>query len=358
MMLRRAMDGTCLATLVKMAMPICQAAERQCPRTGPGRKPEFNDWKMAVLIMVAILNRRKSKSAQYRWIVQHGPDLQRWLDLDRLPVRSTYFQRYLRAHVLFQRAIEIQGRLALRQGVADARLVAADKSLIAARGPLWHHADRRAGRIPPGLVGVDRQSTWACSKYRGWVQGYGYEVVVTAGPGQLVLPLLASVDTASVSEHSTFGAKIGRLPPQTRYVLTDAGYDNDDFGESIEWTPQGMSTGQRFLCPVNPRNRSPQPLTPAQTAVLPRRRQHRLQRMAFYRGPEGRRLYFRRGRSVEPFNDWFKARFELLQQVWHRGLDNNRTQILAAIFCFQLLLRFNHRRHKPNGQIQWILDEL
>ena len=60
----RATDGTCLAKLVKMAIPICQAAERRCPRTGPGRSPDFQDWQMAVLIMLSILKRRKSKSAQ------------------------------------------------------------------------------------------------------------------------------------------------------------------------------------------------------------------------------------------------------------------------------------------------------
>ena len=60
----RASDGTSLAKLVKMAIPICKQAQRQCPRTGPGRPPNFQDWKMAVLIMAGILERRKS--AQYR----------------------------------------------------------------------------------------------------------------------------------------------------------------------------------------------------------------------------------------------------------------------------------------------------
>ena len=36
--------GTTLTSLVKMAMPLCQQAERENPRTGPGRKPEIPDW--------------------------------------------------------------------------------------------------------------------------------------------------------------------------------------------------------------------------------------------------------------------------------------------------------------------------
>ena len=66
--------------------------------------------------------------------------------------------------------------------------------------------------------------------------------------------------------------------------------------------------------------------------------------------------YARRGQTVEPFNDWFKGLFELDQQVWHRGLDNNRTQMLAAIFAYQLLVRYNYRRGNENGQVKWITD--
>ena len=45
--------------------------------------------------------------------------------------------------------------------------------------------------------------------------------------------------------------------------------------------------------------------------------------------------------TAEPFNAWFKERFQLQQRVWHRGLNNNRTQILAAIMGYQLVLHMN-----------------
>lgn len=67
----RAKDGTCLAALVRLAIPLCRQAERECPRAGPGRKPEISDWVLAVLIVVAILKRRKSKSSQYRFLTAH-----------------------------------------------------------------------------------------------------------------------------------------------------------------------------------------------------------------------------------------------------------------------------------------------
>jgi len=46
-MIARAREGACLEALVSMAIPLCQAAEHLCPRTGPGHPPEFPDWWMA-----------------------------------------------------------------------------------------------------------------------------------------------------------------------------------------------------------------------------------------------------------------------------------------------------------------------
>jgi len=45
-------------------------------------------------------------------------------------------------------------------------------------------------------------------------------------------------------------------------------------------------------------------------------------------------------------------------RVWHRGLDNNRTQMLAALFGYQLLVRYNHRQGHENGQVTWVMDGL
>ena len=80
---RRATAGTCLASLVRMATPLCKQAERECPRTGPGRKPEIPDWVLATLIMAAVLKRRKSKSAQYRFLEANRQDLLEWLGTNK-----------------------------------------------------------------------------------------------------------------------------------------------------------------------------------------------------------------------------------------------------------------------------------
>ena len=354
---QRAKAGTCLATLVKMAVPLCQQAERRCPRRGPGKPPDYPDWMIAVLIMVAILKRKKAKSAQYRFLTEHRRDLQTWLGMRDWPARSTYFERYRGAHRLFRAAVKLQGDKAVAEGAADPEIAAVDKSLIAARGPLWHKRDRQRNRIPKGLHGVDRESTWGYSQHDGWVQGYSFEVVVSATSGSTVFPLAATVDTASAKETQTFADKVEELPEETDYVLADSGYDSNDLGERIEYDEQDQRTGRRFLCPENRRG-SKQATT--DQAPKPRDESHRrrLARREFLKSRKGKRLYARRGQTVEPFNDWFKGLFELDHRVWHRGLDNNRTQILAAIFAYQLLVRYNHRRGHENGQVKWLVDGL
>jgi hypothetical protein len=257
---------------------------------------------------------------------------------------------------LYRTAIRLQGELAIAEGVTDPQHVAVDKSLIEGRGPPWHKRDRERGKLPPG---VDSETSWGYSEHDGWVQGYSYEVVVSSTPGTVVFPLLASGDTASASEPVTFAEKIAELPKETRSVSADAGYDANSLGERVEYDAEGRRTGRRFLCPENPRNnRRPKRKPCHADASRALSRQRRRERQEFLKRPRGRRLYARRKQTVEPFNQWFKSLFELDQRVWHRGLDNNRTQMLAAIFAYQLLVRYNHRCGNENGQVIWIMDAL
>jgi hypothetical protein len=350
-------EGTCLAELVRMAKPVCQQAERMCPRSGPGRRPEIPDWLLMVLIMVAVLKGRKSKSSQYRYLAAHREELSSWLETDQFPSRTTYFDRYRRCWRFLEAAVDLEGRQAVRRGIVNPRCVAVDQSVIRARGPRWSQRQRARGKVPRGS---DLEATWTYSGYHGWVLGYSYEVVVSAEKNRPVWPLLASANPAAWQPKRTFTQKIARLPPGTRIVLADAGYDSNAFGEAIEYSPQGHRTGRRFLCPQIYRRgedrRPPQPRS--EKGVRKRHRDRRDDRREFFERPWSRKIYRRRSQTVEPFNDWLKTRFDLHERAWHRGLDNNRTQLLAAIFSYQILLRYNHSQGHRHGQLQWILDVL
>lgn len=346
-MARRSPSAPPLQALVGLALPLCQQAQAQLrARRGPGRPPTIPDWVPAVLIMVAILRRKKTKSAQYRFLRAHRAALAAALGSDLFPARSTYSERYRRAHRLFREAIRVQGQEAVAQGLADPAVLAVDKSLLEGLGPRWHRRDRAAGKLP---AGVDPDTTWGYSVHHGWVQGYSYEVVVTATAGGVVWPLLASADTASASEAATFAAELPDLPAATRYVDADSAYDVDAYQRQLEEDAAGRPTGRRFVCPENPRRG-----TGHKPGAARARRQRRRQFLASRRG---RALYRRRGRTVEPFHEWLARVFEL-ERAWHRGLDNNRTQVLGAIFAYQVLLRYNHQHGRPNGQVKAIVDRL
>jgi len=356
-MSKHAKDGRPLEEIVAIAIKFAMAAELELPRTGPGAKPTVPDWVLAVMVAVGVLLRKKSKNAQHGWWCDHRAEFQRWFSGQPFPGRSTFYDRYRRVWKLFQKAIDLQGQEAVDKGWANAEVVAADKSLIAGRGRPWGPGDRRRGHVPKR---VDRDTTWSYSKHHGWVQGYSFEAVVTATAKGACWPLAASCDTASGSEQKSCLSKFDRLPHETTHVLADAGYDSNAVAESVERQADGRRTGRRFLCPEVPRpnNGKPRQKKSRQSHERQRHRRWREERRVYFHSAVGRRLYARRKTTVEPFNSHLKLLFDLEDRVWHWGLDNNRSMVLGAIFAYQTLLTFNHRRKKRNRCIKCILDRL
>ena len=352
----RATDGAPLEELVIRSVRVCQQADQACPRQGPGCKPTYPNWVLAVMIMVGVMLKKKTKSAQFVWWTQHQADLARWMPGQHMPSRSTFYERYRRVHRLFRQAILLQGQEAVKRGWAQAECVAVDKSLIAGRGRNWNASDRRRGRVPHR---VDTDTTWGYSEYDGWVQGYAYEVAVTGPRRGVTWPLAASVDTASRSEQRTILEKLPDLPRATKFVLADAGYDSNAVGEAVEWQC-GRRTGRRFLCPEVPRPQTRRPRQPHNRETRERQHHRRLrnERRCFLRSRRGQALYARRNVRVEPFNAQLKHLFDLQDRVWQWGLDNNRTVLLAAICAYQLLLMHNHSKGRRTANLQCLLDAL
>ena len=237
---------TPLRHLLRLAIPICRRGERDLPPRRPGRPVEIPEWAVAVMILVALAKRLRTKSAQYRFLAAHADALTARLGLPRFPARSTYFARYRTASVVMTAAAVAHTDHAAARGHIDVRCVAADKTLIAAAGPAWHQAQRRRGERPKG---VDAEASWTRSKHDGWVYGYGVEAVVTAPRDGVIWPLMASLDPAHRREAKTFPDKPPRLPAGARYVLVDMGYDSNDLGEALEWDDAGRRTGRRLVGP-------------------------------------------------------------------------------------------------------------
>jgi hypothetical protein len=356
-MCRRVKDGARLDDLVRLVVDACRSAEELHPRTGPGRPPVVPDWVLATLIVVGTLLKKKTKSATFVWWRQREADFAQWMPGEALPGRSTFYKRYWRVARLLYPIIQSLGQQAIKHRWADAVCVAADKSLIAGRGRKWSSSQRQRGHRKRG---VDIDTSWGRSKHDGWVQGYGYEVVTTAGKQGPVWPLLGSVDTASRSEQHSFLEKVADLPSQTKYVIADAGYDSNAVAEGVEWTADQRRTGRCFLAPQIPRANVGRKKKPGSRETRKRQYHRKLRdaRRVTFQSPWARRLYARRKTRVEPFHAHFKHLFELEDRVCHWGLANNRTHILAALVAYQILLTYNHRRRCPNARLQYILDGL
>lgn len=355
-----AMEGTILAKLIAMAAPVCRKAQSLLPPRGRGAPPEYEPWQIAVLICVAVAAKRKSKSAQYRYLDERRDALTRELELGRFPARSTYFERYKHANVLLGVAVECEGLAASARGLINPKVLAVDKSLIRARGKVHHQRHRINGTPPPR--GADPEASWGYSAHHGWVYGYGYEVLVSASPGNVVYPLAVSLSPASVHESRTVRAKLEHLPPAARYLLGDSAYDINACAEGFEYSASGEPTGRHWVCPLIARAGKPRVGRMVHRGKRERSRQRRRKRLAFYESKLGKRIYRQRGRTIEPFNEWFKSKFELKDSAWHKGLANNATQVTAAILIYQLLIRMLHRSHRadgpPNGAIQCLLDAM
>ena len=92
---------------------------------------------------------------QWRWLTNH-PEVLQILGWQQPPHRTTIARRYkvlyegIEAFILFigQYAADLSEQFNPRDLVID-------KSLFKARGPVWHQADRKAGKVPPHLRNLE-----------------------------------------------------------------------------------------------------------------------------------------------------------------------------------------------------------
>jgi hypothetical protein len=85
----------------------------------------------------------------------------------------------------------------------------ADKSPFKALGPVWHQADRQAGRLPAKLRNLDTEATWTKSGYHGWVVGLRLHITCN----DAALPTLVQVETGSVAERAVIDQQMASERP-------------------------------------------------------------------------------------------------------------------------------------------------
>jgi len=168
-----------------------------------GRPFEYADQVLIIFFTMMIVRRITTFKTQQRWLLQHWQEAIA-LGFEQIPHRITLSRRYKTLYPTVQAFIAFVGRwVEALHPEFDSRVLIEDASLFKACGPVWHQADRLAGRVPEKLRNLDREASWRKSAYHGWV--YGYSLHLTCNRSGF--PKLAQVETASIAESGVLDQK-------------------------------------------------------------------------------------------------------------------------------------------------------
>jgi len=216
-----------------------------------------------------------------------------------------------------------------------ARVASADKSVHAARGPLWHKKDRLRGIIPKNLHHVDREATWGYSPYHHWVQGYSQHTIVNATPGEARFPLDCTASTANMAENRVLVTRLHYLPPSLSKLLLDGTYDDEEVFCACRTAK---------LLPLVHMERPPRHAAPIRKWAW-RVRSRKV----------NRRLYKLRRCTIEPTFGNGKLSFEN-HRVWFYGLRRNHTHLVLTHYARAVAMLVNFKtKHSPEN-VQELFD--
>lgn len=193
------------------------------------------------------------------------------------------------------------------------RAVAADSTVLRARGGVWHRKHRELGAVPH--TSIDTQAHWTKSGWHGWVYGWKLHLItVVAG---VWIPLAAELTAANADDSTEAGKLLVRgkcqLPREIRFLLGDQHYN----------TPllRGVCQFKGWQLVATHRGKRPQEDV----------------------GREVRRILHKlRSLAIENFNEHFKGIFDGHAQVPTRGLVAPRRYALGCVFVYQLALLYRY----------------
>jgi hypothetical protein len=175
----------------------------------------YSNQRMIVLFTILQFRRIYKFKAQRRWLGEHG-EMLALLGWATLPHRTTLLRRYKQLAAVLPAFVQFVGQYASQlDGRFRQKHLVADKSPFKAQGPVWHQADRQAGRLPAKLRNLDTEASWTKSGYHGWVYGYGLHITCN----DAAFPALVQVATGSVAETAVIDSQeaviLHQLHPET-----------------------------------------------------------------------------------------------------------------------------------------------
>lgn len=290
-----------------------------------GRPLVYPDRLFLKVLVIMILRRLHRVHEVFSVLARPGAEIAELRALlfpdGKMPARRTFERRLKRLPESLPAQISCLGRHLVQlyqPWQRCGRAVAADSTVMRARGVPWHMKSRILGVIPN--TSIDTEAHWTRSRWHGWVYGWKLHLVITIAG--VWIPLSARLRPANEADNVVVLPMLAELPEEVRYVMGDSHYNSVPVRAACE-------EADRMLVASN---RSKRPRT--DDGVKVRQILHSL-----------------RHHSIENFNSLYKNIFDLNRPVPTWGLANTQRLALGAVFVYQLalLFRFHAGEFDQNG---------
>ncbi|HMA34785.1 MAG TPA: hypothetical protein VKY74_09940 [Chloroflexia bacterium] len=312
---------------VSLLIVLVQLVDRLPPPPLPahrrrGRPTFYRDQLFLKALVIMIVKHLHTPYELLTVLEQNTPEMAALRPLltqaGRYPTRRTWERRLATLPARLPAPIRALGThlvAVIQPWAAAGRAVAADSTVLRAKGGVWHQKHREVGAVPH--TSIDTQAHWTKSDWHGWV--YGWKLHLLTVVADVWIPLVAELTPANADDGTELAKLLywhrADLPVELGYMLGAQHYN----------TPllRALSRLQGWRLVATHRGKRPQ--------VDP--------------GKEVRRLFHKlRSRAIENLNEHYKGIFGGHAQVPTRGLVATQRWALGAVFVYQLAVLYRHEQ--------------
>ena len=130
--------------------------------------------------------------------------------LTSLPDRRTFDRRLSTISADIKERIATMASLFVKEKLVDPYIIAIDRTLLRAKGHLWHKSSIIKGLVPRS--GIDTDARWGFSHTKRWI--FGYKLHITSS-NLYIIPLSADF-TSNLQDNQRYPAITSSLPTKVR----------------------------------------------------------------------------------------------------------------------------------------------
>lgn len=288
-----------------------------------GRPPVYSPRLIVKALVVMVLKRWYRVGTFYAAVTQPTPEMRQLrahlTEDGRFPSRRTWDRRLGDLPPILPALIAAVGAYLVEVvqpwGVASP-LAAIDSTVFRAHGGVWHKKHRDAKVVPHSSI--DTEAGWTKSGWHGWVYGWKLHLVVAVAA--VWLPLAAELTPANVADNEQAYSLLTDLPQLIRHLVGDTAYQDGALHEQMQADGRVLIASKRGVYPHTDE------------------------------GVEVRRMFHQlRSKSIENFNEQFKAIIDGHAAVPTKGKLATRRFVLGGVLAYQLAVLY---RHETGGDLR------